>query len=258
MTTLRHRSSRAALFVIAFLRRWSWVSAGRPRWPIPPGRASTSRMAQRLFQVEEYRKAIEEFKAAHIEEPDPAFLYNIADCHRRLGENKEALSFYRRFLALSPPNAPSRAVAERRIAELEAAPGQTAPAPKPAPAPVHVAPAPKPAPAPTPVERVPPPSPATAATTPPPAPRPPLPPAPPPAAPETTPVATAIANPAPEAAGPGGRGAEPSAPFYKRGWFYGVLAAVVIGGAAGAWALSSSGGNDIPGTPLGNQGVFGR
>ena len=39
-----------------------------------------------FFEVDEYRKAIAEFKAAHIEKPDPAFLYNIAECHRRLGE----------------------------------------------------------------------------------------------------------------------------------------------------------------------------
>ena len=39
-----------------------------------------------FFDVDEYRKAIAEFKAAHIEKPDPAFLYNIAECHRRLGE----------------------------------------------------------------------------------------------------------------------------------------------------------------------------
>jgi hypothetical protein len=37
-----------------------------------------------FFQVDEYRKAIEEFKAAHVERPDPAFLYNIAECYRHL------------------------------------------------------------------------------------------------------------------------------------------------------------------------------
>src|SRR5204863_956355 len=52
-----------------------------------------------FFEVDEYRKAIAEFKAAHIEKPDPAFLYNIAECYRRLGEVPEALQFYRRFLA---------------------------------------------------------------------------------------------------------------------------------------------------------------
>src|SRR5438477_8833525 len=46
------------------------------------------------FEVDEYRKAIVEFKEAHIEKPDPAFLYNIAECHRHLGDLAESLQFY--------------------------------------------------------------------------------------------------------------------------------------------------------------------
>ena len=78
-------------------------------------------LAKRYFEVDEYVKAIEEFKAAHVEEPDPAFLYNIAECYRHMGETKEALVFYRRFLLLSPPNAPTRASVEKRVAALQAA-----------------------------------------------------------------------------------------------------------------------------------------
>src|SRR5262245_60337307 len=111
-----------------------------------PARADPARarahfeLGRRYFQVDEYRKAIEEFKAAHVEEADPAFLYNIAECHRRLGENREALTYYRRFLKLSPANAPSRANAEKRITELQSAPDMAAgsgaaPAPEPKAAP---------------------------------------------------------------------------------------------------------------------------
>jgi tetratricopeptide (TPR) repeat protein len=72
-----------------------------------------------FFDVEEYRKAIAEFKAAHIEKPDPAFLYNIAECHRRLGEVSDALAFYRRFLAVTPTGDKTRPIVEQRIAELK-------------------------------------------------------------------------------------------------------------------------------------------
>src|SRR5678816_1796385 len=72
-----------------------------------------------FFEVDEYRKAIAEFKAAHIEKPDPAFLYNIAECHRRLVEVPEALQFYRRFLATAPPDDKTRPIVEQRIAELK-------------------------------------------------------------------------------------------------------------------------------------------
>ena len=70
-----------------------------------------------FFEVDEYRKAIAEFKAAHIEKPDPAFLYNIAECHRRLGEASDALVY----LPALPGNgrtrrqdAPDRRTAHRR------------------------------------------------------------------------------------------------------------------------------------------------
>ena len=72
-----------------------------------------------FFEVDEYRKAIAEFKAAHIEKPDPAFLYNIAECYRRLGEVAEALQFYRRFLATASPDDKTRPVVEQRIADLK-------------------------------------------------------------------------------------------------------------------------------------------
>jgi tetratricopeptide (TPR) repeat protein len=72
-----------------------------------------------FFEVDEYRKAIPEFKAAHIEKPDPAFLYNIAECYRRLGEVPEALQFYRRFLATAAADDKARPVVEQRIADLK-------------------------------------------------------------------------------------------------------------------------------------------
>jgi tetratricopeptide (TPR) repeat protein len=75
--------------------------------------------ARAFFEVDEYRKAIAEFKAAHIEKPDPAFLYNIAECYRRLGDLSEALQFYRRFLATAPADDKTRPVVEQRVAELK-------------------------------------------------------------------------------------------------------------------------------------------
>ena len=72
-----------------------------------------------FFDVDEYRKAMAEFKAAHIERPDAAFLYNIAECHRRLGEVSDALLFYRRFLAATPAGDKTRPIVEQRIAELK-------------------------------------------------------------------------------------------------------------------------------------------
>jgi len=80
---------------------------------------SHSQKGTRLYQVGDYRQALEEFKAAHLAKPDPAFLYNIAQCHRQLGEYEAAVTLYKRFLAASP-NAANRAEVERRVADLEA------------------------------------------------------------------------------------------------------------------------------------------
>src|SRR5579871_2130139 len=71
------------------------------------------------FEVDEYEKAIDEFKAAHVEKPDPAYLLNIAECYRHLGEYKQAVAFYRRFLTLAPANDPLRPKSAKRIAELQ-------------------------------------------------------------------------------------------------------------------------------------------
>jgi tetratricopeptide (TPR) repeat protein len=72
----------------------------------------------RLYQVGEYAKALEEFKAGYVEEADPSFLYNVGQCYRQLGNPKEALQAYRRFLNLSP-DTPLRAEVERKIREAE-------------------------------------------------------------------------------------------------------------------------------------------
>lgn len=71
-----------------------------------------------LYNVSEYRAALEEFKQAYVLHEDPAFLYNIAQCHRQLGNHREAITFYKRFLAESP-RAPNRREIERLIGELE-------------------------------------------------------------------------------------------------------------------------------------------
>lgn len=75
--------------------------------------------ASRLYQVGEYRQALDEFKAAHLAKPDPAFLFNIAQCHRQLGDLEQAVVMYKRYLGASP-KAVNRSEVERRVAELEA------------------------------------------------------------------------------------------------------------------------------------------
>lgn len=125
--------------------------------PVPAAAADSTAAAaahykqgRKLYQVAEYARALDEFKAAYLARDDPAFLYNIAQCHRQLGDNRQALTFFKRYLADAPANVANRAEAENMVKDLEAklaaAPSPVPPAPPPAEAP----PATPPAPAPTP------------------------------------------------------------------------------------------------------------
>lgn len=177
------------------------------------------------FEVDDYRKAIEEFKAAHVEKADPAFLYNIAECYRHLGETREALVFYRRFLSLSPANDRTRPTVERRIAELQALPDPTVTAQaEPPPESDRVS-----AIAPPRSASLPPPLPPTAST-----------------APAAT---TLITEP-----GASDGNDDRAKPVYTRGWFIAAVGLAVVAGAVGIWALSRS--PAAPDTPLGNQRAF--
>src|SRR3954447_19223195 len=110
---------RAALLSIVCLCLLSLCPLSRLALADAAGARVHFERGRTFFEVDEYRKAIAEFKAAHIEKPDPAFLYNIAECHRRLGEVSDALVFYGRFLATTPAGDKNRAVVEQRIVDLK-------------------------------------------------------------------------------------------------------------------------------------------
>jgi tetratricopeptide (TPR) repeat protein len=234
VAAVRARAVRGNGATVALLAVAVAVTAAAALWPAAARADAAAARAhfdrgKSYFQLSEYRKALDEFKAAHVEKPDPAYLYNIAECHRNLGEPGEAVVFYKRFLKLAPPDSGMRSPAEKQVAELEAALAKAGPSAAPAPG------APPPA---APPASAPPPMVAAAS------------PAPPPTS--STAPAPALLTAAP--AEPGAR-PEP-APFYKRGWFYVAVGVAVIGGAAAVWALSSGGGAGVPSTMLGNQGIF--
>ena len=67
----------------------------------------------------DFAQAREEFGQAYDLYPHPDLLYRIALCHERLGEDRLAVEFYRRFLA-EAPDAPERARVEKTIEVIEA------------------------------------------------------------------------------------------------------------------------------------------
>src|SRR5690349_18139441 len=94
-----------------------------PRLPdAPPSTAETPAAAyaegEQAYALGRYAQAISAFKRGWELKPDPVFLYNIAQAYRLADDLREAVFFYRRYLALAPA-AKNRAEVEQRIRELE-------------------------------------------------------------------------------------------------------------------------------------------
>jgi len=73
----------------------------------------------KAFNLGEFKKAIEEYKAAYNAKPDPVFLYNIAQSYRMANDTAQAVFFYRSYLR-NAPSAPNRREVEERVRKLEA------------------------------------------------------------------------------------------------------------------------------------------
>src|SRR3954471_3191930 len=76
---------------------------------------------RREYNLGRWQQAIEDFEKAYQLSGDAAFLFNLAQSHRQLGHNAEALRLYRAFLR-EKPGAENRGIAETQIKELDAQP----------------------------------------------------------------------------------------------------------------------------------------
>lgn len=81
----------------------------------------------KLYNLGDFRNALDEFKAAYLARRAAEFLFNIAQCYRQLGEHESAAREYRAYLR-EKPDAKNRAdveafiaAADREIARREAA-----------------------------------------------------------------------------------------------------------------------------------------
>ena len=183
------------------------------------------------FDLAEYEPALADFKEAYRQKADPAFLYNIAQCHRRLGHTDDAITFYQNYLRRSP-DAKNREEVQRRISELEAV-RRAGPEPS------------------TPVTAQPIVAPPVAAA-------PPTIPAAQPAAipPTPTPVSTSAPSAALDfssynQAPPANAGA-----FYTRWWFWTAVGVVTAGAATVAIMMAKRDPTQIPNTDLGSRRVL--
>jgi tetratricopeptide (TPR) repeat protein len=71
------------------------------------------------YTLGEYREALDAFKEAYRNFGDPSFLFNIAQCHRQLDQNADAIRSYKMYLLNAPPDAGNREDVKELIAKLE-------------------------------------------------------------------------------------------------------------------------------------------
>ncbi|HEY7376159.1 MAG TPA: tetratricopeptide repeat protein [Polyangia bacterium] len=174
-----------------------------------PGRVLFEQ-AEAKFNVGRFDEALVDYQAAYDVEPLPAFLFNIGQCYRNLGNYERAQFYFRRYTALDP-RSPNRPAAEHLIAEMDRLAAERAGASGTAPPPPG--------------------SPdVTTVSTPPTLP--------------SAPVASAgdrsgTAPPAAFMAQPARPATAPARPVYRRAWFWVAASAVVVaGGVAAAFAVS--------------------
>ena len=75
-------------------------------------------MAETKFNLGRFDEAAADYQAAYEAEPLPAFLFNIGQCYRNVGNYERAQFYFRRYVELNP-RSPNRADAERLIGEMQ-------------------------------------------------------------------------------------------------------------------------------------------
>ena len=77
--------------------------------------------AQTEYDLGHFRRSLELFERLYRAKPLPAVLFDIAQCHRRLGELKEAADTYRSFLVKADPQSREAQRAHELLLEVEEA-----------------------------------------------------------------------------------------------------------------------------------------
>jgi tetratricopeptide (TPR) repeat protein len=73
---------------------------------------------QKLFALQKFDEALDQFQQAFDAKPIPDFLFNIGQCHRNLGDYEAAVFSFKRYLKLDP-DAANREQVEELITQLE-------------------------------------------------------------------------------------------------------------------------------------------
>ena len=110
-------SRRAHLLLVAIAVGAAAPATAAGAGPDRPGRARFE-MAETKFNLGRFAEAAVDYQAAYEAEPLPAFLFNIGQCYRNVGDYERAQFYFRRYVELAP-RSQNRPDAEHLIAEME-------------------------------------------------------------------------------------------------------------------------------------------
>jgi tetratricopeptide (TPR) repeat protein len=113
-------------FALAIVAPASSFAQGRGK----PSAESYYKKGKKAYTLGHFDDAIAEFEKAYEIEPEPIFIFNIAQSHKQNGNYQRALFFYRRYLQ-EAPGANDRAEVEEKMRALEAQLAEKSAAPKP-------------------------------------------------------------------------------------------------------------------------------
>ncbi|HEV7557615.1 MAG TPA: tetratricopeptide repeat protein, partial [Kofleriaceae bacterium] len=74
----------------------------------------------RFYHLHELARAIDAYKAGSLRDDTPVFLYNLAQCHRQLGNYAESIWHYERFVARARPTGLLRQTIDRFVRDMKA------------------------------------------------------------------------------------------------------------------------------------------
>ena len=86
----------------------------------PPDQAARKHFerAEKLYALGKFQDALGEYEAAFDARPLPGFLFNIGQCYRNLGNLRQAVFSYKKYLSFKP-EARNRDAVEELIGDLE-------------------------------------------------------------------------------------------------------------------------------------------
>lgn len=122
MTRRWTRSASSAALVALALSLFAAPSpAQKGRKPDPEETRARQlfKEGQTAYDVGEFARALERYTEAYKVKALPGFLFNVAQCHRQLGNFKEAAFFFGRFIDNTSPKAPNIELARELLEDMK-------------------------------------------------------------------------------------------------------------------------------------------